>query len=189
MKSETGKRFSYYSPAVAFMKEDPRYTEKDITRFYLYPDGINHKQQSDLSWSTSVYLPEGWACKPLKKGWAILLKSCDDTKLKSYKTAAAHMEADSRYTKEDVERLYHYPDGKSHKLQSKEEMQRSKYLPKGWMFRDRKRGLDILTSDGTKLESYIAVNRYMQFKQTFTKKQMNMIYLFPDGKNHKTGQN
>ena len=128
-------------------------------------------------------------CKSLKTGWSILLKSCDDTKLKSYKAAAAYMEADSKYTKEDVEKLYQYPDGKNHKLQSKEEMQMSKYLPKGWLFRDKKKGLDILTSDGTKLESYIALNRYMLFKQSFTKKQMDLVYLFPDGKNHKTGHN
>ena len=66
---------------------------------------------------------------------------------------------------------------------------KSKYLPEGWTFRNKKKGLDILTSDGTKLESYIAVKRYMLFKESFTKKQMNMVYMFPDGKNHKTGQN
>ena len=92
--------------------------------------------------------------------------------------------------------MYCYPDGKNRKQLSqnaigapKEEMKKSKYLPKGWLFRDKKKGLDILTSDGTKLESYVAVNRYMLFKQSFTKKQMDMVYLFPDGKNHKTGQN
>lgn len=101
------------------------------------------------------------------------------------------MEADSMYTGEDVEKLYQYPDGKKNKLQSKEDMQESQYLPKGWLFRERKKGkgLDILTSDGTRLESYIAVNRYMLFKQSFSRKEMEMIYLFPDGKNHKTGQN
>ena len=57
------------------------------------------------------------------------------------------------------------------------------------MFREKRKGLDILTSDGTKLESYIAVNRYMLFMQTFTKKEMDMVYLFPDGKNHKKGSN
>ena len=57
------------------------------------------------------------------------------------------------------------------------------------LFRDRKRGLDILTTDGTTLESYVAVNRYMIFMQSFTKKQMDMVYLFPDGKNHKKGSN
>ena len=66
---------------------------------------------------------------------------------------------------------------------------KSKYLPEGWTFRNKKKGLDILTTDGTKLESYIAVQRYMFFKESFTKTQMNMVYMFPDGKSHKTGQN
>ena len=68
-------------------------------------------------------------------------------------------------------------------------MKKSKYLPEGWTFKEKNKGLDILTSDGTKLESYIAVNRYMIFKQTFTKEQMDMVYLFPDGKNHKKANN
>ena len=173
------------------MREDPKYTENDISQFYLYPDGKNHGSPQ-IIWSTSRYLPEGWMCSDSNtKSANICVKADDNTKLQSYKAAAAFMEADSKYTREDVEKLYQYPDGKNHKLQSKEDMQGSKYLPKGWLFRDRKKGkgLDILTSDGTKLESYIAVNRYMLFKQSFTEKEMEMIYLFPDGKNHKTGQN
>ena len=126
------------------------------------------------------------------------VKADDNTKLISYKAAAAFMESDPKYTEDDVEKMYCYPDGKNSRKNSqianfhgapKEEMKKSKYLPEGWLFRDKKRGLDILTSDGTKLESYIAVNRYMLFKQTFTKEQMDLVYLFPDGKNHKKGSN
>ena len=122
------------------------------------------------------------------------VKADDNTKLISYKAAAAFMESDPKYTEDDVEKMYCYPDGKNSRKNSQianfqGEMKKSKYLPEGWLFRDKKRGLDILTSDGTKLESYIAVNRYMLFKQTFTKEQMDLVYLFPDGKNHKKGSN
>lgn len=202
LKTDTGKRFHYYSPAVAFMREDPKYTETDIIQFYLYPDGKNHNQQTknDHRWSTSIYLPEGWMCSELyvNSGISICVKADNSTKLLSYKAAAAYMEADSRYTEDDIKKMYCYPDGKNRRQLSqnanfqgapKEEMKKSKYLPKGWLFRERKKGLDILTSDGTKLESYVAVNRYMLFKQSFTKKEMDLVYLFPDGKNHKTGQN
>ena len=202
LKTDTGKRFHYYSPAVAFMREDPKYTETDIIQFYLYPDGKNHNQQTknDHRWSTSIYLPEGWMCSELyvNSGISICVKADNSTKLLSYKAAAAYMEADSRYTEDDIKKMYCYPDGKNRRQLSqnanfqgapKEEMKKSKYLPKGWLFRERKKGLDILTSDGTKLESYVAVNRYMLFKQSFTKKQMDLVYLFPDGKNHKTAQN
>ena len=168
------------------MESDTKYTKEDIEKMYLYPDGKYHNPQ--IIWKTNQYLPEGWMASDSNiRG--ICVKADDNTKLQSYKAAATFIDADARYTKEDVERLYLYPDGKNHKLQSKEDMQRSKYLPEGWLFRDKKRGLDILTPDGTKLDSYVSVKRYMLFKQTFTKKEMNMIYLFPDGKNHKTGQN
>ena len=154
------------------------------------------------------------------------VKTDNETKLRSYKAAAAYMEANPKYNEADIEKMYCYPDGKNrgHLSQSistnfqgapKEEMKKSKYLPEGWTFKEKNKGLDILTSDGTKLESYIAVNRYMIFKQTlmsmrivfvccesfiainrymifkqtFTKEQMDMVYLFPDGKNHKKGSN
>ena len=132
------------------------------------------------------------------KSGNINVKTDDNTKLISYKAAAAYMEANPKYTEGHIEKIYCYPDGKNRRQLSqnasfqgapKEEMRKSKYLPKGWLFRDRKKGLDILTTDGTKLESYVAVNRYMIFMQSFTKKQMDMVYLFPDGKNHKKGSN
>ena len=69
----------------------------------------------------------------------------------------------------------------------KEEMARSEYLPEGWTFRERKKGLDIQTPEGVKLDSYVAISRYMLHKETYTKEQMDMMYLFPDGKNHKKG--
>ena len=66
---------------------------------------------------------------------------------------------------------------------------KSKYLPEGWTFRIKKRGWIIMTSDKTRLESYIAVQRYMSFKGGFTKNEMKKVYMFPDGENHKTRQN
>ena len=47
----------------------------------------------------------------------------------------------------------------------------SEYLPEGWTFRGRKRGLDILTPEGFKLDSYVAISRYMLQKETYTKEQ------------------
>ena len=66
---------------------------------------------------------------------------------------------------------------------------KSKYLPEGWTFRIKKRGWIIMTSDKTRLESYIAVQRYMSFKGGFTKNEMKKVYMFPDGENHQTRQN
>ena len=66
---------------------------------------------------------------------------------------------------------------------------KSKYLPEGWTFRIKKRGWIIMTSDKTRLESYIAVQRYMFYKGGFTKNEMKKVYMFPDGLNHQTRQN
>ena len=122
-------------------------------------------------------------------GGNICVKADDNTKLKSYKAAVAYMEADPRYTKEDVKRMYCYPDGKDHFMGGpKEEMQGSQYLPDGWLFRNKKKGLDILTADGTKLESYISIQRYMEYKGDFTREQMDMVWFFPDGVNHNKRQ-
>ena len=66
---------------------------------------------------------------------------------------------------------------------------KSKYLPEGWTFRIKKRGWIIMTSDKTRLESYIAVQRYMFYKGGFTKNEMKKVYMFPDGLNHQRRQN
>ena len=184
------------------MEADPKYSKEDIERMWCYPDGKNHKRHAEranfqpIKWKTNEYLPEGWMCSS-SNGGNICVKADDNTKLKSYKAAVAYMEADPKYTKEDVKRMYCYPDGKDHKKLSvsanlrggpKEEMQGSQYLPDGWLFRNKKKGLDILTADGTKLESYISIQRYMEYKGDFTKDQMDLVWLFPDGVKHKKGQ-
>ena len=64
---------------------------------------------------------------------------------------------------------------------------RSEYLPGGWTFRGRKKGLDVLTPEGFKFETYLAISQYMQHKETYTKEQIDRMFCFPDGKNHKRG--
>ena len=64
---------------------------------------------------------------------------------------------------------------------------RSEYLPEGWTFRGRKKGLDVLTPEGFKFETYLAISQYMQHKETYTKEQIDRMFCFPDGKNHKRG--
>ena len=97
------------------MEENPKYTEEDIEKMYCYPDGKNHRQQT-IQWKTNEYLPEGWMCSSsITLNANICVKADDNTKLTSYKAAVAYMEADPKYTKEDVTRMYCYPDGKDRK--------------------------------------------------------------------------
>ena len=74
-------------------------------------------------------------------------------------------------------------------MEKKACLPKSKYLPEGWTFRIKKRGWIIMTSDKTRLESYIAVQRYMFYKGGFTKNEMKKVYMFPDGLNHQRRQN
>ena len=74
-------------------------------------------------------------------------------------------------------------------MEKKACLPKSKYLPEGWTFRIKKKGWIIMTSDKTRLESYIAVQRYMFYKGGFTKNEMKKVYMFPDGLNHQTRQN
>ena len=46
----------------------------------------------------------------------ISVLTSDNTYLTSYTSAARYMEAKEKYTKESVDRLYLYPDGKNHKI-------------------------------------------------------------------------
>lgn len=74
-------------------------------------------------------------------------------------------------------------------MEKKACLPKSKYLPEGWTFWIKKKGWIIMTSDKTRLESYIAVQRYMFSKGGFTKNEMKKVYMFPDGLNHQTRQN
>ena len=74
-------------------------------------------------------------------------------------------------------------------MEKKACLPKSKYLPEGWTFRIKKKGWIIMTSDKTRLESYIAVQRYMFSKGGFTKNEMKKVYMFPDGLNHQRRQN
>ena len=61
-------------------------------------------------WKTSSYLPEGWLCRD-DNSHNIRLQTPEGVKLRTYKTAKEYMEADPKYTEEDVEKLFLYPDG------------------------------------------------------------------------------
>ena len=52
-----------YKGAVDFMLEHDDYSQEDIDRVQMYPDGLRralHGQAASVEWSTSVYLPPGW---------------------------------------------------------------------------------------------------------------------------------
>ena len=67
-------------------------------------------------WQESDYLPDGWTCKQQNKAAGILLKSPEGKICTSYSTAEALLKEDTtRYGKQDIIRLYMYPDGGNHR--------------------------------------------------------------------------
>merc|ERR1712204_121786 len=114
---------------------------EDVERFYLYPDGKNHSPHTQKL-NTNEYLPEGWTCKDRKEG-KLYIQTETGMKLSSYKSAVDYMEESSEFTKEDVEKLYLYPDGKNHS----QDWKTNEYLPEGWLCKERKDGTSIYIKD------------------------------------------
>jgi len=187
IKTNTGVRLRSYKAAVEFMEENSEYTKEDVGKIYFFPDGKNHAQSLDEDWKTNEYLPAGWMCKDIKSG--LNLKTDTGMRLWSYRTAAVYMETDAKFSQADIERLYLYPDGRSHAQAGSGEWKTSEYLPEGWKYKESgTHHLNLLTEDGTRLSSYIAATRYMQYRGGYTSTSLHQLYTFPDGKNHFVGK-
>ena len=187
LMNDNGKTFSSYKAAVEAMQSDLKYSEEDISKIYHYPDGENHARQSD-EWKESHYLPTGWLGKDKRAG-ASFLMDVNGTKYVSYRSAVEFMKSDHAYSQNDISMVYLYPDGKNHEgYHLSPEWQGSNFLPKGWLGRQNKpHGADFLMSDdGTKFSSYLAATGYMKFVGSFTQEAIDGVYLYPDGKSHKT---
>jgi len=187
-KTNTGFRLSSYRSAAIYIEENSEYTQEDVDKIFKYPDGKSHERQlpSDEDWITNEYLPEGWMCKERKEGPNICVKTKNGVKINSYRGAVEHVEENSKYTKEDLEKLYLYPDGKNHaqNFPFGEDWKTSEYLPAGWTCRDRKSGLHLRTDTGVKLSSYRTAAVYMEENREYTKEDIEKVYLYPDGVQH-----
>ena len=192
LMNDNGKSFSSYKAAVEAMKSDPKYSEEEISRAYLYPDGKNHKQyRSSGEWKQSAYLPDGWLGKKKRDGLGFLMNKSGKM-YSTYKTAAEAMKSDPKYSEQEISRLYLYPDGKNHKQYSSSgEWKQSDYLPKGWLGKAQTSvGTHFLMDvTGTKFSSYISAVEYIKLDHKYSQAEILRLYLFPDGKNHEQYHN
>jgi len=193
VKTDNGVRFRSYRGAVEYMEENSEYTKEDVEKMYMYPDGKNHAAQtpSDEDWITNEFLPEGWMCKERKEGTNICVKTNNSVIFRSYRLSIEYMEENIEYRNEDIARFHLYPDGKNHSIptHSNAEWKTSEYLPPGWKYKETgTHHLNLLTEDGTRLSSYIAATRYMQYRGGYTSTSLHQLYTFPDGKNHFVGK-
>ena len=102
------------------------------------------------------------------------------------------MKEDNKYAKHDIERLYLYPDGAS-SLSNKfniNEWKTNIYLPEGWLCQDKKKGSNeiiLRSSSGIRLKTYKGVANYTKLSDEYSQEIINRMYLYQDGKSHKTG--
>ena len=112
--------------------------------------------------TTNIFQKDG--CARSEKN--LILKAHDDSRFYSYLGAANYMKLSEGYSQENIDRMYLYPDGKSHRqIQRSEDWKASVYLPEGWMCKDVKAGstnINVLTSDGINLTSYTSAARYLE---------------------------
>ena len=190
-QARNGTRFTTYTSAVQFMKLDKTYTSNDIEKLYLYPDGKKTHKTNTKEWLTNAYLPNGWKCKDKREGATnIMLRSDEGTTLTSYRAAAAFMEQNAAYTKEDIKQLYLYPDGLNHQFTfiAQPVWKTNDYLPEGWSYssncdgRSGQKDRRIIKSDiGFKFKSLKAAADYMKNDGSYTVEQINRLFLYPDG--------
>ena len=198
--NDDGVRFGSYKKASEFMKANEKYTAEDIEKLYQYPDGKKHVQLGVVEeWKTSEYLPQGWLCLAVKEGGHIQIASSDTIreKFRSYKKAAEFLKANPKYTSEDVDRLYLYPDGSQHLNPETEadDWKPNDWLPKGWtccpvkkdsegkISKWKKSQIKIKSPEGERFHSYSKTALYMRSNTSkYTEEDIRKFYLYPDGK-------
>ena len=198
--NEEGVKFSSYKKASEFMKANEKYTAEDIEKLYLYPNGKKHVQFGVVEeWKTSEYLPQGWLCSAVKEGGHINIASSDTIreKFRSYKKAAEFLKANPKYTSQDVDRLYLYPDGTQHlnPETAADDWKPNEWLPKGWtccpvkkdaegkISRWKKSQIRVKTPEGEKIHSYSKAVVYMRANTSkYTEEDVRKVQLYPDGK-------
>ena len=190
VKSDNGAIFHSYKKAMAFMQIHGN--EEDLKKLLFYPDGIQHRLKSSLGWKTNEYLPEGWKCKPVSGG-SIRLKSDDGSNFCTYKAAAAYFKESNNFTKEDLARLFLYPDGIVKKGNKKMKIRNTKlshvawktnkYLPEGWKCKPLSgSNIKLKSDDGSTFKTYKAAAAYFKESKNFTQEDLARLYLYPDGK-------
>merc|ERR1719319_1326639 len=155
--------------AAEFMRSGEEYSEREIERFYCYPDGKPHNlKEHRVEWEESEYLPAGWKCRESTKN-TIDVMARGGERFTSYKKAVEFMKASESYTDEDIERFYCYPDGKTHDLVAKriEEAKRNEERRKEM---EANRGRSLRAAE-TKRRNEFKIRRVEEAKKGAIKRQ------------------
>ena len=95
------------------------------------------------------------------------------------------MKLDQTYSANDIERIYLYPNGKSHRTNTKE-WNTNIYLPKGWKCKDKRKGatnIILRAAEGITLTSSRAASAFMEQNTACTNEDIKQLYFYPDGEN------
>jgi len=181
VRTKEGKVLTSFRSIESYLRTEENYTEEDLDRFYLFPDGIvsNKKRGADPSWMKSEFLPEGWKYRdPLSKGHSVNIMSTEGKIFLSFKSVSTFFQTSDNHSEEDEKRLasFHQEfsklemNGKNiltrknnfDKLIKKEDnddaWMEDPMLPAGWKVRQRPGHaysiLEFKTSEGELVDSF-----------------------------------
>jgi len=205
VKSREGKTFKSTKQVVSFLNTSEEYSNQDVERFSLFPDGVlnTYAKIDGREWLENDYLPDGWKFKkPRSRSnpHYIWVKSREGILYKSAKQVVNFLNASVEYSNKDVQRFSRFPDGefkKSTKTKASNQNRqhvskkknpkcktqnwlKSENLPEGWLYKEHNRSYAVCAKspNGTIFNSYSAITNFLKDNKNFTEKDLNNLVLF-----------
>ena len=198
--------FKSTKQVVNFLNRSDEYSNQDVERFSMFPDGIlkTYAKIDGREWVKNDFLPEGWKFKtPRSRSnpHYIWVKSREGVLYKSAKQVVELLNSSVEYSNKDVQQFALFPDGKlkkidksnalkqmhnRHKVSKKKHKQKaqkwlqSENLPEGWLYREHNKSNAVCAKlpDGTIFNSYIAITNFFKANKKFTENDINNLVLF-----------
>ena len=170
MISREGRLLEGGQAAREYMSLNPSYTEADLQRLnqMLETNSMQRRLETADDWLDNKVLPAGWKMRIHQSGKKFFL-SPDGRQFGSRKLAYQHM-IRNNYPSEEVNFM---------KESMKEDgWSTTEHLPKDWLFRqtkyhDKSTGhMVILSSEGDKMESYLAAIKFMEKSNKYTEQDI-----------------
>ena len=168
--SREGRLLEGGQAAREYMSLNPAYNEEDLLRLnqMLETNSMQRRLESADEWLDNKVLPAGWRMRIHQSGKKFFL-SPDGRQFGSRKLAYQHM-IRNNYPNDEINfmRMSMQEDG----------WNTSEHLPKDWLFRqtrfnDKSTGhMVILSSEGDKMESYLAAIKFMEKSEKYTEQDI-----------------
>ena len=168
--SREGRLLEGGQAAREYMSLNPAYTEADLVRLnqMLESNSMQRRLETADDWLDNKVLPAGWRMRIHQSGKKFFL-SPDGRQFGSRKLAYQHM-IRNNYPTEEVNFM--------RESMKEDGWSTTEHLPTDWLFRqtkyhDRSTGhMVILSSEGDKMESYLAAIKFMEKTEKYTEQDI-----------------